>query len=234
MYRTEETRSGEFEAWSLGEHHADLGNIERGTLAECAKRVFDVSVASTLLLILLPLLVIVAIGVLLSSRGPIFYSQPRAGKGGKPFRFYKFRSMIVCSEDFLTSFLHTNAEARAQWNSYQKLDFDPRITRFGAFLRRASLDELPQLWNVIKGDMSLVGPRPCLLEQRELYGPHWAYYCAVRPGLTGLWQVSGRNRLTYQQRVMLDAEYVRNRSILLDLTILLRTLKVVLFADGSR
>lgn len=198
------------------------------------KRAIDVTIALICVVLFFPLSVIVAIGVRHSSPGPIIYSQPRAGRGGRVFRFYKFRSMVEDSEEVLSSYLDSDPSAREEWAAYQKLDRDPRITPFGRFIRRSSLDELPQFWNVLKGDMSLVGPRPCMPQQLTLYGRHWASYCAVKPGLTGLWQVSGRNRLTYEQRVALDARYVRNWSIWLDLQILMKTVKVVLTGEGSR
>jgi exopolysaccharide production protein ExoY len=181
----------------------------------------------------LPLFLAVAYGVRRSSPGPVIYYQDRAGRGGRTFRFYKFRSMVTNSEVVLESFLDSNAEAREQWSHYQKLDLDPRVTPFGRFIRRASLDELPQFWNVLKGDMSLVGPRPCMLQQQGLYGAYWDAYCAMKPGLTGLWQVSGRNRLTYAERVRLDAKYVSNWSVWLDVKILAKTLRVVLSREGS-
>ena len=235
MYRTDEA-----DAAGRGISRRDLeqagegGALELSRYSAAAKRTLDVFLAGGLLLVFLPLLAAVAFGVWRSSPGPIFYSQPRVGRRGKSFRFYKFRSMVTNSDEFLTSFLESNPAAQSRWNEFQKLDDDPRITSFGRFIRRSSLDELPQLWNVLKGDMSLVGPRPCMLDQRILYGRHWGAYCAVRPGLTGLWQVSGRNRLTYQQRVALDADYVKRWSVWLDIKILLRTVRVVLTGDGSQ
>jgi exopolysaccharide production protein ExoY len=198
------------------------------------KRAFDIAGALLFFTLFLPIYLAVALGVLLTSRGPIFYTQERIGQHGRSFRFYKFRSMVENSEEVFNSFLDSDHEARDQWERYQKLDRDPRITWFGQFIRRTSLDELPQFWNVLLGDMSIVGPRPCMPKQKNLYGAHWGAYCAVRPGLTGLWQVSGRNRLTYDQRVQLDAQYVRKWSIWLDLRILARTVGVVLTGHGSR
>jgi exopolysaccharide production protein ExoY len=198
------------------------------------KRCMDIAGALVFFSLLLPLYVAVALAVRLTSRGPIFYSQERIGLHGRSFRFYKFRSMVENSDEVFSSFLDSDHEARSQWEKYQKLDQDPRITPAGKFIRRTSLDELPQFWNVLKGEMSLVGPRPCMPSQKNLYGAHWKAYCAVRPGLTGLWQVSGRNRLTYEQRVKLDAQYVQNWSVALDAKILLKTVKVVLTGHGSR
>ncbi|MDB5957077.1 sugar transferase [Ramlibacter sp.] len=199
-----------------------------------AKRLLDLMAAVTFFVLFLPLFAVVAIGVRLTSPGPIFYAQDRIGQEGRTFRFYKFRSMLVDSDEVLSSFLDSDAEAKSEWDTYQKLERDPRITWFGKFIRRTSLDELPQFVNVLLGDMSLVGPRPCLPSQKSLYGKHWKVYCAVKPGLTGLWQVSGRNWLTYEQRVQLDAKYVKNWSLWLDSKIMLRTISVVLTGNGSR
>lgn len=180
------------------------------------------------------LYIIVWMGVLFTSGGPGLYSQPRYGKGGKPFKLYKFRSMVKDSAAVLDDHLRKDENARKQWNEFQKLDNDPRITKFGLLIRKTSLDELPQFWNVLKGDMSLIGPRPCMLGQESLYGDKWCYYCAVRPGITGLWQVSGRNQLSYVQRVELDMLYVKNLSALSDARIFLKTLWVVVTGHGSR
>lgn len=198
------------------------------------KRCFDIVAALTFFVVFLPLILLIALGVLFSSPGPIIYAQDRIGRNGRSFRFYKFRSMVVNSDEVFSAFLDSCPDARAQWEQYQKLENDPRITAFGRFIRRTSLDELPQFWNVLKGDMSIVGPRPCMPNQKTLYGIHWGAYCSVRPGLTGLWQVSGRNLLTYGQRVILDTQYVKSWSILQDLKILAKTAKVVLTGDGSK
>jgi Undecaprenyl-phosphate galactose phosphotransferase WbaP len=198
------------------------------------KRGVDIAGALGFFTLFLPLYVTVALGVRLTSKGPVLFEQKRVGQNGRSFRFYKFRSMVVNSEEALNSFLDSDDGARSEWETYQKLQKDPRITWVGRIIRRTSLDELPQFWNVLKGDMSLVGPRPCMVDQRDLYGAHWPAYCAVKPGITGLWQVSGRNALTYQQRVQLDSKYVQNWSLLLDLKILARTVLVVLTGHGSR
>jgi exopolysaccharide production protein ExoY len=232
MYRSNDECVGADGEWM---HEAEVGTkVGKAPAGLRAKRLMDIVGALLFFLIFLPLLLLVALGVFLSSRGPILYYQERIGLNGRSFRFYKFRSMVENSDEVFKEFLDTDPEARSQWERYQKLDRDPRVTWFGQIIRRTSLDELPQFWNVLTGDMSIVGPRPCMPDQQRLYGPYWAAYCAVRPGLTGLWQVSGRNRLTYQQRVQLDAQYVRNWTIWLDLTILARTVGVVLTGDGSR
>jgi exopolysaccharide production protein ExoY len=187
------------------------------------KRALDVIGALLLLATLLPILSLIAAVIVLSSRGGVVYSQCRVGRDGRPFTFYKFRSMAVDSDRVLRDFLDSDPDALTQWAVYQKLPNDPRVTAVGAFIRRTSLDELPQLWNVLLGDMSLVGPRPCTTDQVSLYGASFADYCSVRPGITGLWQVSGRNCLTFAQRVKLDSEYVRAWSLQLDFQILCRT-----------
>ncbi len=179
------------------------------------------------------LYVVLGVGVRLSSSGSALYSQPRLGRHGKVFRFYKFRSMVDDADLVLRRHLASNPAARQEWEVFQKLRNDPRVTPFGAFIRKYSLDELPQLWNVLRGDMSLVGPRPCMFAQQELYGEYWSLYCTVRPGLTGLWQTHGRNKVSYRRRAAMDAAYVASLSIGTDIAILLRTVGVVLRGDGA-
>lgn len=199
-----------------------------------AKRTIDIVGALTFFALFGPLYLIVALSVAISMGRPVHFWQNRLGERGQRFRFYKFRSMVRNSEDVLDEFLSRNDMARTEWDTFQKLEKDPRITPIGMFIRKLSLDELPQFWNVLKGDMSLVGPRPCMERQRSLYGKGWEHYCAVRPGITGLWQVSGRNRLSYARRVELDVEYVCNWSLWLDVKILLRTVRAVVSGEGSR
>jgi exopolysaccharide production protein ExoY len=141
--------------------------------------------------------------------------------------------MVPDADMVLERHLRENEAARRQWEKYQKLDDDPRITPFGAFLRKYSLDELPQFWNVLKGDMSMVGPRPCMFAQKELYGVYWDHYCSVRPGITGLWQISGRNEVSYRRRVAMDVDYVTTLSLHQDIAILLKTFRVVAGGHGS-
>ena len=198
-----------------------------------AKRIVDVLFALLFFVCFGWLYLIVALGVLLTSGHPILYSQPRFGRNGKEFRFYKFRSMVPDAKAVLEDYLKKNPDAEQQWKAYQKLENDPRVTKFGALIRRTSIDELPQFWNVLIGDMSIVGPRPCMLQQKELYGTHWEQYCAVRPGITGLWQVSGRNQLSFEARVQLDAEYVKSLSVSGDIRIFVKTIFVVLTGQGS-
>jgi exopolysaccharide production protein ExoY len=197
------------------------------------KRGFDIAGSLIFLALFAPVYVAVGLGVWLSSPGPVLFSQKRVGRRGRLFEFYKFRSMLSNPDEVLECFLARDEKARSLWEAYQKIDNDPRVHRFGRFIRKFSLDEAPQIWNVLRGDMSLVGPRPCLPGQKEFYGSRWAAYCAMKPGLTGLWQVSGRNRLTYAERVQMDARYVNQWSLWLDIKILTKTVKVVLTGDGS-
>jgi lipopolysaccharide/colanic/teichoic acid biosynthesis glycosyltransferase len=178
-------------------------------------------------------LAIVAAMVALSSPGPIFYSHRRIRKNGAFFSMWKFRTMCVNSGEVLEEYLSGDPIARAEWNKTHKLRHDPRITRVGRFLRRYSLDELPQLWNLLTGQMSLVGPRPIVAAEVEKYGDCFTCYCKVKPGLTGLWQVSGRSSLTYEQRVKLDCTYVQRWSLRRDMVILLKTFSSVVNQDGA-
>ncbi|ESA33029.1 udp-phosphate galactose phosphotransferase [Leptolyngbya sp. Heron Island J] len=184
-------------------------------------------------LICLPLIALIALAIRLDSSGPIFYSQVRIGRKGRPFKAWKFRTMVPNADKVLQEYLHRQPELRSRWNQDRKLKYDPRITRLGRWLRRTSLDELPQLWNVLRGEMSLVGPRPIVHDEVYRYADKFELYTQVLPGLTGLWQVSGRNNITYEERVNLDAYYVRNWSVWLDLYILIRTVWVVLMGDGA-
>ena len=190
-----------------------------------------------LVLISLPIVLLVmgaiAAVVKLSSPGPVFYSHRRIRKGGSFFSMWKFRTMCINSAEVLEDHLARHPEARAEWNKTHKLRLDPRITWIGLFLRRYSLDELPQLWNVLAGQMSLVGPRPIVAAEVEKYGPCFECYCRVKPGLTGLWQVSGRSTVTYQKRIALDCEYVERWSLMGDVLILLKTFSSVLKQDGA-
>lgn len=199
-----------------------------------AKRGLDIVGALVFFVLFGPLYLLVALGVGISMGRPVHFWQTRLGERGQRFRFYKFRSMVRNSDDVLDEFLSRNDMARTEWDTFQKLEKDPRITPIGQIIRKLSLDELPQFWNVLKGDMSLVGPRPCMERQRSLYGKGWEHYCAMRPGITGLWQVSGRNRLSYARRVELDVEYINNWSLWLDIKILFRTVGAVLSSEGSR
>jgi lipopolysaccharide/colanic/teichoic acid biosynthesis glycosyltransferase len=171
--------------------------------------------------------------VALSSPGPVFYSHRRVRRGGAFFSMWKFRTMCSNSAEVLEAHLARNPDARDEWNRTHKLRNDPRITPLGRFLRRYSLDELPQLWNVLMGQMSLVGPRPIVAAEVEKYGKYFDCYCRVKPGLTGLWQVSGRSKLSYDERVALDCRYVQTWSLRQDVQILFRTFASVVNQDGA-
>jgi lipopolysaccharide/colanic/teichoic acid biosynthesis glycosyltransferase len=196
------------------------------------KRVLDCGLSIVLLLVLAPFFLVVSLLVALDG-GNVFYGHPRIGWDGRQFRCLKFRTMIVDANDCLIEYLGLHPAAALEWQLNQKLDVDPRITPIGNFLRRTSLDELPQLFNVLKGEMSLVGPRPVTKSELARYGEHAIDYLTCRPGITGLWQVSGRNRLSYDRRVALDVEYSKEQSLWGDLVILLRTFRVLLTGDGK-
>ena len=200
---------------------------------QCAKRVLDLALTLGGGIVALPLLALIALWVKWDSPGPVFYCQRRVGYRGREFRAWKFRSMIQNADQVLQQYLDANPRMREEWELHHKLRQDPRLTRAGRFLRRASLDELPQLWNVLKGDMSLVGPRPIVREEIARYGDSFNLYKEVQSGLTGLWQISGRNDTTYAERVRLDTFYARNWSVWLDLCILFRTIGAVLLRKGA-
>lgn len=197
------------------------------------KRAMDLVLSVTGGIVILPFLVLIALAIKLESRGPIFFKQSRIGRGGQPIHILKFRTMVRNAEEVLQTYLQENPELREEWKADQKLRNDPRITKVGAWLRKTSLDELPQLWNVMQGEMSLVGPRPIVDEEIVKYSSAFASYTRVRPGMTGLWQVSGRNDLSYKQRVHLDRFYICNWSTWLDILILAKTFPVVLGRKGA-
>ncbi|WP_354002130.1 sugar transferase [Pseudogemmobacter humi] len=200
-----------------------------GVYRNVFKRAFDILAILATLPVVVPVILGLAV-IVAREGGRPFYSQLRVGRGGRSFRMWKLRSMVTDADQRMEAYLEANPEARAEWDRTQKLRNDPRITRFGHFLRRSSLDELPQLWNVLRGDMSLVGPRPMMLNQREIY-PGKAYY-ALRPGVTGYWQTAGRNRTSFEARAEYDAIYDENLTLATDLGILARTITVVLKGTG--
>ncbi len=204
--------------------------IARATLF--FKRAADIALSSAALVLLSPVSIFIA-AILAVQKGPILFAQERVKKGGELFRCYKFRTMKVGADAMLSKILASDPRIKSEWRKSQKLVEDPRITRIGKLLRSSSLDELPQLLNVLKGDMSLVGPRPILWSEMPKYRGFLSYYLSVRPGLTGLWQVSGRNETTYRRRVSLDVAYVKNISVGFDFQILAKTIPVLLKAQGA-
>lgn len=211
----------------------ELRNDLNSRLNHAGKRLFDIVAVSLGTLLISPLLLALAVVVYVNSPGPIFYGHARLGRGGRYFKAWKFRSMATNGDDILRTYLAKHPEAKAEWDATQKLQNDPRVTRIGAFLRKYSLDELPQLWNVLVGDMSLVGPRPIVEKEVIKYAEAINLYASVRPGITGYWQVSGRSNTDYEERVALDSFYVYNWSIWLDLVILIRTPQAVVKAEGA-
>ena len=201
--------------------------------AAMMKRLIDLLLTLPGIIALLPAASLIAIAIKLTSRGPVFYGHIRLGHNGKTFTALKFRTMYKNSESLLRAHFQKYPDELDMWQCNQKLKHDPRVTRFGSWLRRYSLDELPQLCNVLIGQMSLVGPRPIVSCEVLKYGRSYDLYSRVRPGITGLWQVTGRNNTTYAERIAFDEYYVRNWSIWLDSYILARTAKAVLFADGA-
>jgi lipopolysaccharide/colanic/teichoic acid biosynthesis glycosyltransferase len=210
-----------------------IGGYRTARFTPVAKRAMDVAIASAALLVAAPFFLIVALMVRMDG-GPAFYAHPRVGRLGGIFGCLKFRSMVVDSQARLDALLEADPAARAEWDATRKLKNDPRITRIGRFLRATSLDELPQLINVLRGEMSVVGPRPVTrMELDSYYGAAAAHYLTVRPGITGLWQVSGRSDTSYDQRVALDVAYVSQPSLLADMRILIKTPVAVLSRRGA-
>jgi Undecaprenyl-phosphate galactose phosphotransferase WbaP len=197
------------------------------------KRVIDLVSGTLLMTFMLPLFAIISFLVVLDSGFPVFYFQERLGRGGRSFKLWKFRTMATDSKAILERYLQSEPHLMKEWAENHKLRSDPRVTRVGKLLRKASLDELPQLWNVIKGEMSLVGPRPIVDAEVVKYRESYALYSRITPGLTGLWQVSGRNSTTYAERVAWDTYYVRNWSMWMDIYLLARTVGAVLTGDGA-
>ena len=197
------------------------------------KRAFDIAVVLAFLPLWGPLLLVLAIAVKCTSPGPVFFSHRRIRRGGSFFSMWKFRTMCVNSAEILEQHLAAHPAERLEWNRTHKLRRDPRITPLGRFLRRSSLDELPQVWNVLTGRMSLVGPRPIVAAEAVKYGSNFQYYLAIKPGLTGLWQASGRSTLSYSQRVDLDRYYAEHWSLWQDAKIILRTIPCVMNSDGA-
>ncbi len=212
----------------------NVKNKLKSTLNKSIKRGFDIIIGSIMALLCVPVMLLIAVAVKLDSEGSVFFAQERLGQNGVTFICYKFRTMYIDGDKALKKYLRKNQQAKEQWQTFNKLkDYDPRVTRVGSLLRRFSLDELPQLINVIIGDMSLVGPRPYLPRERKQMG-NWMHDIHVaKPGITGLWQVSGRNEIDFEGRLNLDTWYVRNWSLWLDIILLLKTIRVVLKREGA-
>jgi Undecaprenyl-phosphate galactose phosphotransferase WbaP len=201
--------------------------------SQVTKRILDILGSFLGLLLCAPLLGLVALLIKLDSRGSILYRQPRVGKHGVIFPLLKFRTMHQNADQIFKEALENDPALQHEWAHYQKLKKDPRLTRVGGFLRKFSIDELPQLWNVFVGQMSLVGPRPFMVDQRKLYGKYIKQYIRVLPGMTGLWQVSGRSETTFVRRAALDREYIQRWSIWLDIYIIFKTVKIILFERNA-
>ena len=196
-------------------------------------RAVDIIAALAFLIFFTPLLLAAAAAIKLQDGGPVLFGHTRIGLGGHRFKCLKLRSMVVDADARLAALLECDPVARREWERERKLRNDPRITWLGAFLRKSSIDELPQLLNVLRGEMSLIGPRPIVDAEVPRYGRWFRAYCSVRPGISGLWQVSGRNDVSYRRRVALDVMYVRQRSFMLNVWIALRTVPAVLLREGS-
>ena len=204
--------------------------IEKGI-----KRIIDIigGLVGTIALIPLTIIIYIARKILHEDDGPIFYEQLRIGKDGKVFRMYKYRSMVVGADEILKEYLAENEEARKEYKEYKKLKNDPRVTKVGNFIRKTSLDEFPQFINVLKGDMSLVGPRPYLPREKEDMGEYYTYIIQSRPGITGYWQIAGRSDVTFEDRLKMDYNYNQNKSLKTDLKLLVKTVLNVIKKEGA-
>jgi exopolysaccharide production protein ExoY len=224
------------EPWSRvvqGRYQPDAGRAVPGQASEWLARSRDVAGALCLLVLCMPLILMLALIIWLTDRGPPFFAHSRIGRDGKAFQCYKLRSMHRNAESRLNELLKSNPAFRSEWAHNRKLSKDPRVTWFGDFLRKSSLDELPQLYNVLNGTMTLVGPRPIVQEELARYGAHASCYLQCKPGLTGVWQVSGRSDTSYRRRVAADRLYLRRRSFVFDGKLLLATLPAVLTRKGA-
>jgi lipopolysaccharide/colanic/teichoic acid biosynthesis glycosyltransferase len=221
------------EAWlqnveriAVGQVRPDVGNLS-------ATRLFDLALTSLLLVFGAPFMLLTAACIWLEDGGPVFFVQSRVGQNGVVFPCLKFRSMSLDADDRWAALLQSSPEARAEWALNRKLRKDPRVTFVGRFIRRRSLDELPQLFNVFVGHMSLVGPRPIMMDEVGLYGSRLRHYCSLRPGLTGLWQIMGRADASFRSRIAMDMIYIRSRRMTLDLWIIVVTIPAVVLGRGS-
>lgn len=221
--------AGRFNAWA---DHLTTGNRFK-IQSSRAKRVMDLAMALPVLVLVSPLLMAIYALLKIFDPGPALFTQQRIGRDGRTFLAYKFRTMRADAAERLQHLLANDPQAAAEWAEFQKLRNDPRVTLLGRFLRKSSLDELPQLLNIIRGEMSVIGPRPVTAAEMQRYGADLPFYTAVRPGVLGLWQVNGRNTLTYPQRVAYDVQYVQTWSIWQDIKIMLMAVPVVLFGRGA-
>ncbi len=225
------TRSKENSQASLGTKKSVTNRTDH--YATWGKRIFDIAFASIVLTVFSPLYLVIVLLVFISSRGSVLYIHPRVGLHGRQFNCIKFRTMISGADQVLEDYLNSCPISRAEYESSFKLKQDPRITRIGKFLRTTSLDELPQFWNVLVGEMSVVGPRPLVQAELSKYGSAIDKVLSVRPGIAGLWQVSGRNDIPYSKRIQMDASYVRRMSFWLDIKLICKTFLVVIFPRGN-
>ncbi|QRM57352.1 sugar transferase (plasmid) [Sinorhizobium sp. BG8] len=214
--------------FAVSQHH----NPGRAPVGGIAKRAFDISAAAVALAFLSPIFLLLAALVKMSDGGSVLYGHRRIGHNGQPFHCLKFRTMVENNDRVLQEYLRKNPGAYEEWRETRKLQNDPRVTIIGSILRKLSLDELPQLLNILRGEMSIVGPRPVVEDELELYGGAAVYYLQTRPGLTGLWQVSGRNDVSYDTRIAFDTHYVKNWSLLKDVIIVVRTIPAVCLSRG--
>ncbi|MFB8790262.1 MAG: sugar transferase [Potamolinea sp.] len=214
--------------WQLVSRSRQQGLSRHRLDGDLAKRLFDVLFSLSVLTLFLPVYLLLATLIAISSPGPIFYVQKRVGKNYQPFACLKFRTMVEDADSKLLDLINTSPALREEFEDNFKLKKDPRITRIGKFLRLTSLDEFPQFWNVLMGDMSVVGPRPLVPEELPKYGRHMDKVLTIRPGITGLWQVSGRNDIPYNQRVQIDVYYVNFRNLWMDLWLIIRTIGVII------
>ena len=207
----------------------NLKNMGTFKYYKLTKNFFDLLISLLFIIALIPLFLMISLLIKLSSRGPIFFLQKRIGKNNISFKCIKFRTMYPEAKDILENILMRDKVLEREFKETHKIKNDPRITTIGKLLRKTSLDELPQFINVLRGEMSIIGPRPIVKEEKKKYGKNFKKVFLIKPGITGLWQVSGRNNLTYKRRVMLDLNYVENYNFLMDLRILIRTFGVIIF-----
>ena len=210
----------------------EIDNMEiKGKIYRAFKRIVDIILGCIGLVLLSPVFLILAICIKIDSKGPVIFAHKRIGKNGKEFNMYKFRSMYENAEEMIENF---NEEQKREWQENFKLENDPRITKVGKFLRKTSLDELPQIVNIIKGDLSIIGPRPIVDEELEKYGENKEKFLSITPGLTGYWQANGRSNTTYEERMQMELYYIDNQSLLLDIKIFFKTIVSVLKKEGAK